>query len=227
MKIYKRAVTVAVAGAASLAGLGVVAATTSLGAVATSESNGPADGSPTIGDRLSAIKEALAGLVSDGTITQGQADRVATTLNDSEALRRGGPGGHGGFGGHGGSGRHGGFGGHGPFGFGGHGPFGFDAAAEALKLTDEELRTALRQGKTLAEIAEAEGVETDTLVDALVASATERVKQAVTNERLTQERADELIAALPERIAEAVEKGFEPRRPGGTGGTGGPAPSQN
>ena len=75
-----------------------------------------------------------------------------------------------------------------------HGGFALDAAAEALGITAEELRTALGEGKTLAQIAETEGVETDALVEDLVAAATERIKQAVTDERLTQERADELIA---------------------------------
>ena len=212
MKLPKRAVTVAVAGAVSLAGLGVVAATTPLGAVAASEPSSEASAAPTIGDWLGAIKDALKSLVTDGTITQEQADKVATTLNESPALGRGGPG----------HGDHGGFGGHGR-GFGGHGGgFGLDAAAGALGMTDQELRTALHEGKTLAEIAEAEGVEVDTLVDALVAAATERAKQAVTDGRLTQERADELLAGLPERIGTAVQEGFGGRGFGERGGHGGP-----
>ena len=89
-------------------------------------------------------------------------------------------------------------------------------------MTDQELRTALHEGKTLAEIAEAEGVEVDTLVDALVAAATERAKQAVTDGRLTQERADELLAGLPERIETAVQEGFGGRGLGERGGHGGP-----
>ena len=202
MRVHKRAVTVAVAGAVSLAGLGVLTAASPLGASAATDASSSTDSAaPTFGDRLSAIKEALKGLVTDGTITQAQADRVATTLNDADALHRGGPGGHGG---HGGAGFHGGF--------------ALDAAAEALGITAAELRTALGEGKTLAEIAEAEGIQTDALVDDLVAAATERIERAVTDERLTRERADELIADLPERIATAVEDGF-----GGSGfGPGGP-----
>lgn len=192
MRIHKRAVTVAVAGAVSLAGLGVVAATNPVSAVAAGVAETDSgSGSPTFGDRLSAIKDALKGLVSDGTITQEQADQVATALNDSGALRHGGPGGPG------------------PFGF--HGGFGLDVVADALGLTQQELRAALGEGKTLAEIAEAEGVETEALVDDLVAAATERIEQAVTAERLSRERADELIAELPERIATVVEEGV----PGG------------
>ena len=212
MKFHNRAVTIAVAGAVSLAGLGAVAATSPLGAVAASEPSSAASAAPTIGDRLNAIKEALKSLVTDGTITQEQADKVATTLNESPALNRGGHGhgDRGGFGGH-----RGGFGGHG-------GGFGLDAAAEALGVTDQELRTALREGKTLAEVAEAEGVGVDTLVDALVAAATERAERAVTDGRLTQEQADELLAGLPERIETAVQEGFGGRGVGERGERGGP-----
>jgi hypothetical protein len=215
LKIQRRVATVAVAGAVSLAGLGAFAVTTQLGAAAASESaTGTESASPTIGDRLTAIKDALKGLVTDGTTTQEQADRVATTLNESDALRRG---------------RHG-HGGHGGFGF--HGGLALNAAAESLGITAQELRTELGEGKTLAEIAEAKGVEADALVDDLVAAATERIKQAVTNERLTQAQADELIAALPERIATAVEEGFGGRGfglggPGRHGGRDGFGPGQN
>ena len=47
----------------------------------------------------------------------------------------------------------------------------------------------------------------------------ERIERAVTDERLTRERADELIADLPERIATAVKEGFGGRGfgPGGPG----------
>jgi hypothetical protein len=144
-----------------------------------------------VGGRLAALTEALAGLVSDGTLTQAQADEVASTLDESDLLR--GHGGPGGWGGH-----------------GGRGGLDLDVAAEALGVTTEELRTALAvDGTTLADVAAEEGVEVSTLVDALVASGTERLDQAVTDGRLTREEADERIAALPERVAALVER--EPR----------------
>jgi hypothetical protein len=195
MSMRRRIATAGVAGVLGVTGLALVTAPLA-SAETTTE-----DGTTTVGSRLQAIRDALAGLVSDGSITQEQADEVATTLDGSDALR--GPGGHGG---------------------GGRG-LALDAAAEALGMTADELRTALEvDGTTLADVAEAQGVETGTLVDALVAAATERITDAVTEGRLTQEEADERIAALPERIAAMVEEelrfgghGHGPRR-------GGPAP---
>ena len=45
---------------------------------------------------------------------------------------------------------------------------------------------------------------TDVLVDALVAAETERITQAVTDGRLTQEEADERLADLEARVTERV-----------------------
>lgn len=202
MNVFAKTITVAVAGAVSLAGLGVVAATSPLGAVAATtapDASGAAQDAPGLGDRLTAIKDALAGLVGDGSITQEQADEVATTLSESDALR---------------DGRHG----------GGHftAGRGLESAAEALGLTGQELRTALAEGRTLAQVAEAEGVATQTVIDALVTAATERIEEAVTDGRLTREQADERIADLPERMAAAVQDGFGRGGHGGRGGRGGP-----
>ena len=184
--------TIAAATVIGLAGVtSVVVAGAALApatATATTEEGTGAGEQAFLADRLQRIKDALAGLVSDGTITQDQADRVAETLNDSDALRGGhAPGGHG-------------FGGHGGFGIG------LDAAAEALGVTEDELGTALADGSTLAEVAQQEGVALDTLVDALVATVSERLDQAVTDGRVTPERRDEIVAELPDRIAEAVEQ---------------------
>lgn len=147
----------------------------------------------------SALKEALAGLVSDGTITQAQADKVATVLEESRPMD--GPGGRG-PGGHGGP---------------GHGPGRVDlaAAAEALGMTEAELRTAAEAGKTLSDLAEDEGVSEDTLVDALVAAAKERLAAGVTDGRLTQAQADARAADLETRITESLDDPI--CRPGGHG----------
>jgi uncharacterized protein YidB (DUF937 family) len=99
---------------------------------------------------------------------------------------------------------------------GGPGRFDDGVAAQVLGLTTDELREQLKDGKTLAEVATAQGVERQTLVDALVASATERLAQAVTDGTITQERADEMTARLPEMIDKAVDG--ELRHRGGRGG---------
>ena len=55
-----------------------------------------------------------------------------------------------------------------------------DAAATALGMTADELRTELQAGKTIAEVATAQGVDLDTVIDALVAEATENIRERVT-----------------------------------------------
>jgi hypothetical protein len=100
----------------------------------------------------------------------------------------GGPNGGPGFGGRGGHG----FG----FGFGGA-----EGAAEYLGLTQEELRTQLRDGKSLADIAKAtNGKSVEGLKAALKAKATERLDQAVKDGHLTQAQRDKIAADLDERL---------------------------
>ena len=142
------------------------------------------------------ITEALSGLVSDGSLTQDQADEVATTLSKA------------GVGGHGG--RHG-------------GGFDLEAAATALGLSEDELRTALEtDGTTLAQVAGDEGVAVDTLIDALVQAQEERIAQAVEDGELTQAQADERLADLEARITERVNSADLGR--GGGHGPGGHGP---
>lgn len=47
----------------------------------------------------------------------------------------------------------------------------FAAAAKAIGVSEEELRTALRSGQSLAQVAESKGVAPKTVIDALVAEA--------------------------------------------------------
>ncbi|OFW73126.1 MAG: hypothetical protein A2Y55_07380 [Actinobacteria bacterium RBG_16_68_12] len=108
------------------------------------------------------------------------------------------------------------FGGFGP-GFG-HGHFGhfadLDAGATYLGLTKAELRAELEDGKTLAEIAKAEGKSVNGLVQALVRAANERIADAVADGKLTQAQADELKADLDERITDLVNGELRGPRPG-------------
>lgn len=112
-----------------------------------------------------------------------------------------------------------GWGEHRPGGPGHHGP-GLEAAAEAIGISVEDLRTALADGSTLAEVAEANGVDVDTLIRALVAEATERLDEAVENGRLDADEAEEIKADLVERITARVNgEGPGPvRGPGPMGG---------
>jgi hypothetical protein len=81
---------------------------------------------------------------------------------------------------------------------------GFEAAAEAIGIEVDALREALQGGQTIAEVAEANGVAVDDVIAAMVADAQERLAQAVTDGRITQEQADERSADLEQRITDLV-----------------------
>jgi len=78
------------------------------------------------------------------------------------------------------------------------------AVASYLGLTGAELRTQLRSGKSLAQIATAQGKSVDSLKAAILAAAKKKLDGAVTNDRLTtaQEKAilDRLAAHLDELV---------------------------
>ncbi len=84
----------------------------------------------------------------------------------------------------------------------GMGRLGLAEAAAVLGLDETELETFLKSGKTLAEAAEAQGVDVQKLMDAQKAVLAERVKQAVADGKLTQEQADEQL----EKASEMAEK---------------------
>jgi len=149
-------------------------------------------GTAAAGGRLQALKDALQGLVTDGTINQSQADKVASTL--AEELPRRGLGGPG----DGGPGRR-----------GAH--LAPAKIAAALEISVEELRTEHRAGKTLAQIAEAKGLSRDTLVDRLVVAAEAELAEKVTAGRLSQAEADERKAGLKERVEGLVDRPAQER----------------
>jgi hypothetical protein len=162
--------------AVGLAGVGIGAAMGPAGASAATAAT------QAVTDRATAIKNALAGLVKDGTLTQAQADKVATTVDG--ALPKGGFGRHGGRGGRGG--------------------LDLDTAASVIGITRDELRTALESGKTLAQIAQGKNISQATLVDKLVAAEKTRIAAAVKAGRLTQAQADSMTADLTTRVTERV-----------------------
>jgi polyhydroxyalkanoate synthesis regulator phasin len=92
--------------------------------------------------------------------------------------------------------------------FGGHfGLFaGLDTAASYLGLDEDELRDRLADGRSLAEIAKAQGKTVDGLVDALVADAEKRIDTAVDGGRLTKEQASELKQDLREHVTVFVNR---------------------
>ncbi|MEM9610761.1 MAG: hypothetical protein AAGA99_25345 [Actinomycetota bacterium] len=147
-------------------------------------------------------------LVEEGVITSDQADIIRERFEEARGER--------GFRGHRGGFSH-----------------GSETVTDLLGLTQEELREELAAGQTLAEVAEAQGVSVETLVDALVADAAEHLDEHVADGDLTEEEAAERLEELEERITDRVNgeapergEGFGRRggfgRFGGFGGPGGP-----
>jgi len=79
-----------------------------------------------------------------------------------------------------------------------------EVVAEALGVTTDELHEARQAGQTLADIAAAQGVSVDVVIQAITTDAETRIAEKVAAGELTQEEADERLAGLDERIAEKV-----------------------
>lgn len=77
----------------------------------------------------------------------------------------------------------------------GHGRMGLATAAETIGIEVEELVEALRDGQSIAAVAEANDVDPQNVIDAMVADATERLEA--------------LIDELPDRVEEQVTREFE------------------
>lgn len=73
-------------------------------------------------------------------------------------------------------------------------------AAEALGLEQDALIEALHSGQTLAQIAEAQGVELATVQEAILTGAENHMAEMVTAGVLTQEQADEHLAQMHDNI---------------------------
>ncbi len=142
-------------------------------------------------DPSTRISDALAPLVTDGTITQDQADKVASTLADSmpmggeKHMRGGGP--------------------------------QLDAAATPLGMTADELRTELEAGQTIAQVAEAKGVDVQTVIDSMVAAERAKLDEKVAAGDITQAEADAHLAEDTTRYTDMVNNEMPARGDHGRG----------
>jgi hypothetical protein len=140
---------------------------------------------------LDAAKADLDKAVADKKLTQSQADDIANGLKahiddiveGSVKLRF-----------------------HGPGGPGMRLRFGADTAAAAkyLGLDESALRDKLRAGQSLADVAKAQSKDVQGLEDAIVASQKARLDQAVSDKKLTQSQADDMLAELKSHVDDLV-----------------------
>lgn len=87
-------------------------------------------------------------------------------------------------------------------------------SAEVIGITPKELAAELKAGRSIAEVAEAKGVEVSKVTDALVAKGTTRIDQAVADGKITAERAAKAKARLP-KVADRVVNVHKGDRKGG------------
>jgi polyhydroxyalkanoate synthesis regulator phasin len=154
-------------------------------------------------ERGSHLEDALAPLVEDGTLTQTQADAVIEQLRETHESKSGfGPrGGH----------------------FGPPGTFGDrldESVTDLLGISSEELFEQLRDGASLADVAESNGVDPQVLIDSMVQGAQERLDERVEEGQVTEDEAAEHAAELEQRITDRVNGELEGPPRGGPGGFG-------
>lgn len=150
-----------------------------------------------------AREQVLGEAVTEGLLTQDQADRMRERVEEGF-----GPGMGGMF--HGGP----------RGGMFGPGNSFISVAADELGMTVPDLVSELQDGKTIADVAADKEVDPQVIVDAFVAQHTEWLNQAVADGRITQEQADQMLQQMSEEVQEHLTEPF-PFEGGGPGGCGG------
>ncbi len=180
----KRSVAITAIAASTLGGVAAGAALFT--PVIAGAQDGAVEAEQAAPERGERISEALQVLVDDGTLTEAQRDAVVETLQNARPDR-------------------------GEFRerLGQRGPRGAGEIAEILGLEGSEMREALRNGSSIAELAEAQGIDSADVVDAIVARAEERLETAVENGRIDDTQAAEMLTQAAERAEDLVNGEIE------------------
>ena len=133
-----------------------------------------------------ALENRVDAAVAAGRLTKAQGDELKQRIESGDVPLFGGPG----------------------FGFHEGGALfgGLDAAASYLGLTEAQLRTQFQDGKSLADVAKAQGKSVDGLIQAIVGDAKTKLDAAVKAGRLTQSQADSILAGLKSRVTDFVNR---------------------
>ena len=78
------------------------------------------------------------------------------------------------------------------------------SVATVLKMTEAELKTQLDAGKSLADVAKAQGVNVQSVIDVIVAEVKAHVAEEVASGELTQAEADAKLADVNSKVTEMV-----------------------
>ncbi len=130
------------------------------------------------------IDDALGGLVDDGVLTDAQVDAVEAALREARPVRPD------------------------------HGPGGPGQVLEELGLDPATVRDGLRSGQSLGEIAEANGISADDVVQALIDDHAEHLASAVDSGRIDAATAAERKAAFAAQAQAIVDGTARPDGPG-------------
>jgi len=153
-------------------------------------------------DPAAHITKALQPLVDDGTLTDSQVAAVVDALQAARPER-------------------------GPDGRRGPGRPNLDALADVLGTDAQSLGEQLRGGQTLADIAAANGVDTQSVVDTIVNGIETHIQEGIDSGRIDQTKADEILANAEARANDIVDGTAKPDGPRGNRGPGHGRPGSN
>lgn len=185
-------------GSAGAAGTSITATTEPVTTTGSDTATDTAADTATAADREARLQEILKPLVDDGTLTQAQADSVVATLATASPMG----GDHQGRGGPDDRGRP-----------------GLSAVATTLGMTEAEVRDAISNGQTLAQLAEAKGSSGQALIDAILTDQKAHLDEEVAAGEHTQAEADAKLAEATTRVTEFVNNTDTTQQmgPGGQG----------
>ena len=210
--------TMAVVGALAVAAVAVVGVGAQTGTPTASPTGTPLDKLfEKVADKLGITQDQLTNAVkssetelidealANGTITQDRADKLKERIASSDHIILPGGGRHGK-----GGGCH-----------GGPGPILNDVAG-VLGIDKEVLMNDLRNGQSLAEIAQAQGQNVDDFKAALLDNAHQKLNDLVGQSQLTQDKADQMFQRLSDNIDQIINAHHTPGEGHGHGRFGGP-----
>jgi hypothetical protein len=93
-------------------------------------------------------------------------------------------------------------------------------AAEALGMTEDEVRAELEAGQSIAEVAAAHGADVQTILSTALAERQAALDAAVEQGLLTQAQADAMLAHMTERLEARADQPWGPLYPPGRFGRG-------